>query len=39
MEASAASASDWNDQTVLSLIAPERHGLGGNCRQSDSSNN
>jgi hypothetical protein len=27
MEANAASASDWNDQTVLSLITPQRHGL------------
>jgi hypothetical protein len=30
MEANAASASDWNDQTVLSLIASNRHGLSGN---------
>jgi hypothetical protein len=27
MEANAASASDWNDQTVLSLTIPQRHGL------------
>jgi hypothetical protein len=27
MEANAASASDGNDQTVLSLITPQRHGL------------
>ena len=27
MEANAASASDWNDQTALSLITPQRHGL------------
>ena len=30
METKAASARDLNDQTVLSLIAPNRHGLSGN---------
>jgi hypothetical protein len=39
METDAATASDWNDQTVLSLIAPKRHGLSGDRRQADNSRN
>jgi hypothetical protein len=39
MEANAASASDGNDQTALSLITPQRHGLCRNRWQSDSSGN
>jgi len=31
MEANTASASDLNDQTVLSLNAPNRHRWGGDC--------
>ncbi len=39
METDAATASDWNDQTVLSLIAPKRHGLSGDSRQANKSRN
>jgi hypothetical protein len=35
----AASVGNRNSQTVLRSIAPKRHGMGGNCRKSDSSGN
>ena len=35
--ANAAFVSDRNNQTVLRLIAPKRHGQRGTCRQGDSS--